>query len=313
MKSILSLAILVASAGCAASPRYWIAYVGEEETGSRDDPESRPGRNTEIYIIDENGQNPRRVTHHPATDTEPSWSPDGRRLAFGSSRDGNDEIYVIDLKTGAETRLTHDPGLDCQPAWSPDGRHIAFVSDRRAGNWDIYVMDPDGKNVRRLTSGAGLEAQPSWSPDSGRIAFVQNSPDDKGFRRLSLYWVESSGNAQPVRMNVAEGINQWPAWRPDGNEVIFMSLRNENEDIYAVDLWTGRERRLTQAEQAEDMPSFSPDGRRLAFMIAGTEGKERFHDIVVTDAEGKSPRRLRAPGGHVFHPRWSGVPMISPR
>ncbi len=72
----------------------------------------------------------------------PDWSPDGRRIAFDSDRDGNFEVYAMNADGSGVTRLTVRDAHDVGPAWSPDGRRIAFHSNREDGNWDIYVMNP---------------------------------------------------------------------------------------------------------------------------------------------------------------------------
>ncbi len=84
-----------------------------------------------------------RLTFHDAFDSAPAWSPDGRRIAFSSLRDGNTEIYLMNADGSGVTRLTYKDDFDSFPAWSPDGRRIAFHS-YRDGNWDIYVMNADG-------------------------------------------------------------------------------------------------------------------------------------------------------------------------
>jgi Periplasmic component of the Tol biopolymer transport system len=93
---------------------------------------------------------------------DPAWSPDGRRIAFQSKRDGNLEIYVINLDGTGLSRLTDHPAADGRPAWSPDGQWIAFESDRD-GKLDIYIMRADGSDVRRITSNAGKNGWPSWA------------------------------------------------------------------------------------------------------------------------------------------------------
>ncbi|MDE2812133.1 MAG: T9SS type A sorting domain-containing protein, partial [Gemmatimonadota bacterium] len=95
----------------------------------------------------------RRLTDHSGWDGAPSWSPDGRHIAFRShhaERDGNWDIYVMGSDGSNPTRLTDDPADDFSPSFSPDGRHIVFASERD-GNWDIYVMGSDGSNPTRLT------------------------------------------------------------------------------------------------------------------------------------------------------------------
>jgi TolB protein len=105
------------------------------------------------------------VSEPPALHAEPSWSPDGRFVAFRSIRDGNSDIYVVDLETGKQTRLTDFEGLDIEPDWSPDGEWIAFGSTRDGQQTtDIYIMRKDGSDVRRLTDHVAKDSYPIWSP-----------------------------------------------------------------------------------------------------------------------------------------------------
>ena len=117
------------------------------------------------------GSNLRRLTDDPSDDFFPSFSPDGRHIAFASERDGNLEIYVMGFDGSNPRRLTDHPTRHRTflPRWSPDGRHIAFVSERD-GNLEIYVMASDGSNPRRLTdrSDTASDRSPSlvagWPP-----------------------------------------------------------------------------------------------------------------------------------------------------
>ena len=120
--------------------------------------------------MNSNGGEQRNLTKDSRTDLNPSWSPDGRSIAFHSYRDGNYEIYVMDANGNNQRRLTYNGAYDEQPIWSPDGRSIAFIS-KRDGNFEIYVMDADGNNQRRLTYNGAKDAEPSWSPNGRSIAF----------------------------------------------------------------------------------------------------------------------------------------------
>ncbi len=124
------------------------------------------GDNCGIYIMDENGANPIRLTTD-ASDNAPAWSPDGSQVVFMSARDGNREIYVVDLANPRPRRLTTNPANDGLPAWSPDGQRIAFLSDR-GGIWAIHLMNPDGSDQHQLVPTGGtyedwLSEQISWA------------------------------------------------------------------------------------------------------------------------------------------------------
>ena len=121
----------------------------------------------------------RRLTDASGNDSSPSWSPDGRSIAFTSDRDGNREIYVMDANGDNLQNLTNDSSQDRSPSWSPDGRSIVFTSDRvGGGNYEIYVMDANGDNVRRLTDHPAEDRAPSWSPDGRHITFDSNRDGD---------------------------------------------------------------------------------------------------------------------------------------
>jgi outer membrane protein assembly factor BamD (BamD/ComL family) len=133
-----------------------IAYRGCDERGG----------NCGLYIMDENGANPTRLTTD-ASDNAPAWSPDGNQVAFMSARDGNWEIYVVDLANPKPRRLTTNPANDGLPAWSPDGQRIVFLSDR-GGIWAIHLMNPDGSDQHQLVPTGGtyedwLSEQISWA------------------------------------------------------------------------------------------------------------------------------------------------------
>ncbi len=127
----------------------------------------------EIVLMAADGSDVERVTNSPSTDSSPSWSPDGTKLAFTSDRGGNLDVYVMDVDGSNVVQLTDHPGTDWSPSWSPDGTKLAFASDR-GGNSDVYVMDVDGSNVVQLTDHPGTDSEPVWSPDGTRLAFASN-------------------------------------------------------------------------------------------------------------------------------------------
>jgi Tol biopolymer transport system component len=124
-----------------------------------------------IYTVDVQGRNRKALTTGQGINTDPCWSPDGKRIAFASTRDGNYEIYVMDADGGNIHRLTNNPYRDIRPRFSPDGKRIAFTS-HRDGNAEVYVMNADGSGVRRLTNNLERDDYPTWHPDGKRLAIV---------------------------------------------------------------------------------------------------------------------------------------------
>ena len=120
--------------------------------------------NSEIYVMNSDGTEQKRLTNNPAEDYFASWSPDGKKIAFWSDRDGNDEIYVMNSDGTEQKNLTKNPARDFNPFWSPDGKKIAFNSNRDGDFREIYVMNSDGSQQTRLTNNPALDTFSSWSP-----------------------------------------------------------------------------------------------------------------------------------------------------
>jgi Tol biopolymer transport system component len=170
----------------------------------------------EIYLMNADGTDPVRLpTNQPrSVNLDPSWSPDGTRIAFASNDFGNTyDIYVIDADGSGLVNVTHGyPAFSTAPAWSPDGRQIAFsrFTDTPT-NFDVYVMDPDGSNQKMLTmdpASDGELAGPTWSPDSRRIAFWSSRLGGS-----DIYVMNSDGTDQTNLTRNASSDDS-PAWSP---------------------------------------------------------------------------------------------------
>lgn len=123
------------------------------------------GSDFDIYVVNKNGTGLFKLVNSPYLDIQSSWSPDGTKLAYVSSRDGNREIYLINSNGTNETRLTNNSADDTIPFWSPDGKKIIFISKRDSGYNHLHIMDSDGSNVRRInTIEYNNDQTPSYLP-----------------------------------------------------------------------------------------------------------------------------------------------------
>lgn len=145
------------------------------------------------------------LTNHPAIDVSPTWSPDGKQIAFVSDRNGELQIYVMN-SDGSNLRRITSGGYSTDPSWSPniDVNKIAFVRVEGA-EANIYTINTDGSDEQRLTSGSGRNENPSWSPDGHYIAFssTRNGAEN-------IYIMYFNGGNQ--RLLTKGGGKSFPTW-----------------------------------------------------------------------------------------------------
>lgn len=178
----------------------------------------------DLFVLSATQGRPRLLARESS---QPAWSPDGRRIVFLSTRDGEPEIYVADADGSGQRRLTDSPGEDADAAWSPDGSSIAFDS-KRTGNSQIYVMRPDGSDQRRLVVDGWYDAQPRWSPGGRRILFTSfrnRDPNLRGIGNAEIEVVDADG-AELRNLTHSRFWEGDPAWSPGGTRLAFAVRRN---------------------------------------------------------------------------------------
>jgi CHAT domain/WD40-like Beta Propeller Repeat len=206
--------------------------------------------NADLFLINADGTELRRLTDHPADDTAPTWSPDGEQIVFQSDRDGDLDLYLMEPDNGPPTQLTNDPGEDAAPAWSPDGSKIAFQSNRE-GNLDIWVMNADGTGeAMKLTDSLVQDAAPAWSPDGEQIAFRSdrvNNPE---------IFVMNADGTEETRLTFDPRKDRAPVWSPDGREIAFFASVHGNYEIFTISAKGEGERQLTDNEVDDQGPTY---------------------------------------------------------
>lgn len=294
----------------------------------------------ELYVMRPDGSGLRQLTHNErsptteARDEQPAVSPDGRTVAFVSTRDhaGNPlssyELYVVGLDGGGERRLTRDPRGAGRPQWTPDGRIVVTTCGHDLRSCRLEAVNPESGESRRVSSlpsrsvffGAAL------SPDGERLALVEVEGGFWEAHAADVAVANVDGSARR-RLTDDPGEDASPAWSPDGSQIAFVSDRDHNGEclfhdcignageLYVMDADGSDQRRLTTTAATESSPSWSPDGERIVF--SRIEDEDGDHDLFVVDAETGAESRLTDTVAWEWTPVWgsarSTAPAAAPR
>ena len=201
---------------------------------------------TDIYVLSVSSPDtgftpPTRLTTNAADDFQPAWSPDGSKIAFTSSRDGNDEIYVMNADGTGQANVSNNPGGDdFEPSWSPNGQRLAFTSTRDV-NEEVYVMDATGAGQANISNNSnGDDRHPAWG--GTRIAFQSTRDGNE-----EIYAMNADGTGQTrLTNNPAADTEPWLSL--DGQRIVFASNRdNANAfEVYSMTSAGTNQARLTR-------------------------------------------------------------------
>ena len=255
-----------------------IVYMARSNTG-QDQPLT-----WQIFAMNADGTNRQQWTQNGADDSTPVWSPDGRRIAFVSQRDGNREIYVMPAPLppaqGAvdgpgQVNITQSPADDWTPAWSPDGRQLAFASIRQ-GNWEIFIATADGSGLTQVTDDGMGNMSPVWSPDGQTLAYTSKRDGNWEIYTMPAPNVPGA-RGERRRLTSSEGNDLSPVYSPQGDRIAFESNREGNVEIYTMNADGSNPQNLTRTPNADDHgPVWSPDGQRLLFYSNRTGNWDLF-------------------------------------
>ncbi|MGQ1783533.1 MULTISPECIES: TolB family protein [unclassified Saccharicrinis] len=242
--------------------------------------------NSEIYIMDINGDNVRNITKNDSLDFSPSWSGDGQNLYFYSKRDGNAEIYTINSDGTELKRLTNHPTTDVLPELSPVGETIVFMSERDSLSRNIYLMNKDGSNIRQLTRNKFYEESPSWSNDGQKILFtrqLRDSADTSHAANGEIHIMDVNGE-NVKRLTNKIGYDSGAKFSPNGKQIAFYGINDNNWDLFIMNSDGTNLLNLTYDSIECYSPDWSADGQWLVY-TAGSKGIYNIWKINISTKE----------------------------
>jgi TolB protein len=271
-----------------------IAFVSD-----RDATKERPSK--ELYIVDYDGFNPRRVTVNASLNILPAWRPDGQALAYVSYRQGSPLVYLAKIFEGqsvANVSGERGGSMGFSPTFSPDGKRLAFASNR-GGSMDVWVSNVDGSQPQRLTTTQARDTAPCFSPTGQELAFTS---DRTGTPQL---WQMDSEGLNVRRLTIGAGNwNDGCAWNPakQYSEIAYTAkLEAGGFDIAIIDLATRQVRQITQGRGSCEYPSWAPNGRHLVFSCV----RGRRWELTIADRDGRMFQTLATGPGNNVQPDWS--------
>ena len=251
---------------------------------------SKRDGNFEVYVMNADSTEVKRLTDNPKTDYGQNWSPDGNFILFYSDRNGNEEIWRMNNDGTNLINLTNSPSSERNAAYSPDGKSIVFTSDRDNKSKDLYLMDSDGNNVKRLTYNKIYCESPIWTKDGQHIIFtllVQKDSTDRNFNG-EIYIVDVNGENQK-RLTYKEGFDSGADISSDGKQIAFYGRSEKGfVDIYIMNIDGSEMINITDNEIEDYSPSWSPDNNWISF----TSGNSENYDIWKMNVQTKLKVRL---------------------
>lgn len=263
-----------------------------EESGPKDQRIKR------LAIMDQDGQNVRRLTDGRYLVLTPRFSPTAQEITYMSYEGDRPRVYLFNIETGRQRIVGDFPGMTFAPRFSPDGKRV-IMSLQSGGNASIYTMNLRTRKTRRLTTARAIDTAPSYSPD-GR--FVVFESDRAGKQQL---YVMSADGRDPRRISYGQGAYSTPVWSPRGDLIAF-TKQLKGRFLIGVMRSDGSGERILTAGYHNEGPTWSPNGRVLMYFreVPGEKGGPKLWSV---DLTGYNQRQIKT-SGFASDPAWS--PLI---
>ena len=260
---------------------------------------SRDNQNTEIFSVDFDGHNSKKITNDNTLNLTPAWSPNGRWLIYTSYAGNNPDLIMIDRHNKSPRRaLLHMSGLNAAPSWSPVDDRLCLVLSKDE-NSEIYILD-NNRKLRRLTRHFNIDTSPTWSPDGKKIAFTS---DRSGRGAPQIYIMDAllGDKAGVERISFNSSYNDNPAWSPDGDKIAYTARVGKQFQIKIYNLITKNSTVFTKSIGNKEQPTWSPDGRFLAYRHKKDSKKHTY----IQRLGSNKVRQLTFGVGGGTNPSWS--------